>query len=90
MFIFDATAFIIFCVVLALVYGVLEVSDNQEFKTPQARLGIAVSIAIILTLIYSFFMSQGTETLLTDNYVDAGSRFNNVSGMDSLKTMADI
>ena len=35
-------------------------------------------------------MSQGNETLLTDNYVDAGSKFNSVSGMENIRAMADI
>ena len=76
--------------VLVLVYGILELSDNDNFKTVQSKGGVAISVAIILTLAYSYFISQGTETLLTDNYVDAGSKFNTVSGMENIRSMADI
>lgn len=90
MFIFDGTTLIVFCCVLVCVYGILEISDNENFKTIQSKGGVAILAAIIVTVGYSFFISQGTETLLTDNYVDAGAKFNTVSGMDTIKTMADI
>lgn len=90
MFIFDGTTFIVFVCVLVLVYGILEISDNENFKTVQSKGSVSVAVAVILTLAYSYFMSQGTETLLTDNYVDAGSKFNTVSGMENIRSMADI
>lgn len=90
MFIFDGTTFIVFVCVLVLVYGILEISNNENFKTVQSKGSVSVAVAIILTLAYSYFMSQGTETLLTDNYVDAGSKFNTVSGMENIRSMADI
>lgn len=90
MFIFDGTTFIVFVCILVLVYGILEISDNENFKTVQSKGSVSVAVAIILTLAYSYFMSQGTETLLTDNYVDAGSKFNTVSGMENIRSMADI
>lgn len=90
MFIFDGTTFIVFVSALVIVYGILEISDNENFKTVQSRGSVSVAVAVILTLAYSYFMSQGTETLLTDNYVDAGSKFNTVSGMENIRSMADI
>lgn len=90
MFIFDGATFIVFVCIFVLVYGILEISDNENFKTAQSKGGVAIAAAVILTLTYSYFMSQGTETLLTDNYVDAGSKFNTVSGMENIRSMADI
>ena len=90
MFIFDGTTFIVFVCVLVLVYGILEISDNEKFKTVQSKGIVSVAVAVIVTLAYSYFISQGTETLLTDNYVDAGSKFNTVSGMENIRSMADI
>jgi len=90
MFIFDATTFVLFVCILIIVYGVLEMSDNENFKTVQSKGIAAIATSVVLTLAYSYFMSQGTETLLTDNYVEAGSKFNTVSGMDNIKAMADI
>jgi hypothetical protein len=90
MFIFDGTTFVVFVCILVLVYGILEISDNENFKTVQSRGGASITAAVVLTLAYSYFMSQGTETLLTDNYVDAGSKFNTVSGMENIRSMADI
>lgn len=90
MFIFDGITFIVFVSVLVLVYGILEISDNENLKTVQSKGSVSVAVAVILTLVYSYFMSQGTETLLTDNYVDAGSKFNTVSGMENIRSMADI
>lgn len=90
MFIFDGTTFVVFISILLLVYGIIEISDNENFKTVQSKGGVSVAVAVMLTLAYSYFMSQGTETLLTDNYLDAGSKFNNVSGMENIRSMADI
>lgn len=90
MFIFDGTTFVVFFCIMVFVYGVLEVSDNENFKTVQSRGSVAVGASVILTLLYSYFMSPGTESLLTDNYVDAGSKFNTVSGMENIRLMADI
>ena len=90
MFIFDGTTFIVFVFILIIVYGILEMSDNENFKTIQSKGSVAIVISVVLTLVYSYFMSQGTETLLTDNYVDAGSKFNTISGMDNIRSMADI
>ena len=90
MFIFDGTTAIAFFCILVLVYGILEVSDNENFKTVQSKGFTAVFVATILTVLYGYFISQGSETLLTDNYVDAGSKFNTVSGMDNIRAMADI
>jgi hypothetical protein len=90
MFIFDGTTFVVFVCVIVIVYGILEISDNENFKTVQSKGGVSVAVAAAVTLAYSYFMSQGSETLLTDNYVDAGSRFNTVSGMDNIRSMADI
>ena len=90
MFIFDGTTFVVFVCILVFVYGILELSDNENFKTMQSKGGVSVAVAVILTLAYSYFMSQGSETLLTDNYVDAGSKFNTVSGMENIRSMADI
>tara|TARA_B100000497_G_C7289461_1_gene198790 strand:- start:124 stop:396 length:273 start_codon:yes stop_codon:yes gene_type:complete len=90
MFIFDGTTIVVFTCILILTYGILEVSDNENFKTVQSKGITAVIVSAILTVAYAYFMSQGSETLLTDNFVDAGSKFNTVSGMDSIRTMADI
>ena len=90
MFIFDGTTFVVFVCVLVLTYGILEISDNENLKTIQSKGGVSVIVAVILTLVYSYFMSQGTETLLTDNFVDAGTKFKTVSGMENIKAMADI
>lgn len=90
MFIFDGTTFVVFVCVIVIVYGILEISDNENFKTVQSKGGVSVAVATAVTLAYSYFMSQGSETLLTDNYVDAGSRFNTVSGMDNIRSIADI
>ena len=90
MFIFDGTTFVVFVIIMVLIYGILEISENENFKTVQSKGVVAVSVAVIVTLAYSYFMSQGTETLLTDNYVDAGSKFNNISGMENIRSMADI
>ena len=90
MFIFDGTTAIVFIIILVLIYVILEVSDNENFKTVQSKGMTAVGSSIFLTLVYSYFMSQGNETLLTDNYVDAGSKFNSVSGMENIRSMADI
>lgn len=90
MFIFDGTTAIAFFCILVLVYGILEVSDNENFKTVQSKGFTAVFVATLLTVLYGYFISQGSENLLTDNYVDAGSKFNTVSGMDNIRSMADI
>lgn len=90
MFIFDGTTAIVFIIILVIVYAILEVSDNENFKTVQSKGMTAVGASVVLTLGYSYFMSQGNETLLTDNYVDAGSKFNSVSGMENIRAMADI
>jgi hypothetical protein len=90
MFIFDGTTLVVFVCILVVVYGILEVSDNENFKTVQSKGFTAILVSAVFTVTYAYFMSQGTETLLTDNFVDAGTRFNTVSGMDSIKTMADI
>lgn len=90
MFIFDGTTIVVFTCILILTYGILEVSDNENFKTVQSKGITSVIVSAILTVAYAYFMSQGSETLLTDNFVDAGSKFNTVSGMDSIRTMADI
>lgn len=90
MFIFDGTTFVVFVFILVFVYVILEISDNENFKTVQSKGGVSVAVAVAVTLVYSYFMSQGSETLLTDNYVDAGSKFNTVSGMENIRSMADI
>lgn len=90
MFIFDGTALVVFVCILLVVYGILEVSDNENFKTVQSKGFTAILVSAVFTVIYAYSMSQGTETLLTDNFIDAGSKFNTVSGMDSIKAMADI
>lgn len=90
MFIFDGTTAIVFFCILVLVYGFLEVSENENFKTVQSKGFTAVFVALIFTVVYGYFMSQGSETLLTDSYVDAGSKFNTVSGMENIRAMADI
>lgn len=90
MFIFDGTIFIVFTCILVIVYGILEISDNENFKTVQAKGTAAVTVSLLLTLAYSYFIYQGAETLLTDNYVDAGSKFNTVSGIENIRAMADI
>ena len=90
MFIFDGTTFVVFVCILVFVYGILEISDNENFKTIPSKGGVSVAVAAAVTLAYSYFMSQGSETLLTDNFVDAGSKFNTVSGMENIRSMADI
>jgi hypothetical protein len=90
MFIVDVTTAVIFACIMAVVYGILEFSDNENFKTVQSKGTTAVLVAAIFTIAYAYFMSQGSETLLTDNYVDAGSKFNSVSGMENIRSMADI
>jgi len=90
MFIFDGNTLVVFVCILVIVYGILEVSDNENFKTVQSKGFTAILVSVVFTVIYAYFMSQGTETLLTDNFVDAGSKFNMVSGMDNIKAMADI
>ena len=90
MFIFDGTTLVVFVCILVITYGILEISDNENFKTVQSKGSVSVAVSVILTLAYSYFMSQGSETLLTDNFVDAGSKFNTVSGMENIRSMADI
>jgi len=90
MFIFDITTAVIFFVIFAVVYGILEISDNENFKTIQSKAGLGVVIASVVTAVYGCFMSQGTEKLLTDNFVDAGAKFNTLSGMDNIKAMAEV
>ena len=90
MFIFDGATFVIFLIIFISIYGILEIWDNENCKTIQAKGGVSVAIAVVLTLIYSYFIASGTEELLTDNFVDAGTKFNSVSGIDNIRSMADI
>lgn len=94
MFIFDGMTVVVFVCLFALVYGILEFSQgkNEEGKSKSVeyKIGVASVIAILCTVGYSYFMSQGSETLLSDSYVDAGANFNRLSGMESVKSIADI
>lgn len=90
MFIFDGTTAVVFVFILVIVYVILELSENEKFKTVQSKGSVSILAAAILTLLYAYFISTGSETLLPDSYVDAGSKFNTVSGIENIKSMAEI
>ena len=90
MFIFDVTTVIFVIVCFAITYAVLEYSNNENFQTMQSKIFMSLGVALVGGLFYSYFIASGTETLLSENFVDAGSKFGTVSGMDSIKAMADI
>tara|TARA_E500000178_G_C16461803_1_gene504794 strand:+ start:232 stop:486 length:255 start_codon:yes stop_codon:yes gene_type:complete len=84
MFIFDGMSLVVFVGALLVVYGILEVSDNENFKTQQSKVLTAIIVAILLTLIYSYFISTGTETLLTEPYVSAATSPTSVGALSAL------
>jgi hypothetical protein len=90
MFIFDVTTVIFAIVCFVITYAVLEYSNNQNFQTMESKIFMSLGVAVSGGLFYSYFIAGGTETLLSENFVDAGNKFGTVSGMDSIKAMADI
>lgn len=89
MFILDGVTMIIFLCVFALVYGILAYSENENFKTVESKIVISLIASLVVSITYAYFMSNGTEILLTDSYTDAASKFNGI-GMDSVKSIADV
>lgn len=90
MFIWDSTSIIVLIVSFIMVYAILEFTDNEAFKTVESKIFVSLAVAMIIAIGYAFFMSGGSEDLLNENYIDAASKFGALSGMDSIKAMADI
>lgn len=90
MFIWDSTSIIVLIVSFIMVYAILEFTDNEAFKTVESKIFVSLAVAMIIAIGYAFFMAGGSEDLLNENYMDAASRFGSLSGMDSIKAMADI
>lgn len=90
MFIWDYTTFIVFFVIYVIVYIVLDKLDNDAFKTTESKIYTSLGVGILITLIYSYFMSNGSETLLTVSFGEAGANFGEISGLTSLDPLANL
>lgn len=90
MFIWDYTTFVVFLVIYTIVYFILDNLHNEAFKTVESKIYTSLGVAILITLLYSYFMSSGTETLLSENFTEAASKFGEISGLTSLDPFANI
>lgn len=90
MFIWDSTSIMVLIFSFIVVYIILEFTDNEAFKTVESKIFVSLTVAMIVAIGYAFFMAGGSEDLLKENYIDAASKFGALSGMDSIRAMADI
>ena len=90
MFILDSTTVIIFFVAFAITYLVLHFSENSNFESTESKIITSLMVGIIMGIITGYFITNGNESLLSENFVDAGTKFGTVSGMESIKEMANI
>lgn len=90
MFIWDYTTFVVFLVIYIIVYFILDNLNNEAFKTIESKIYTSLGVAILITLVYSYFMSSGTETLLSETFTEAASNFGEISGLTSLDPLSNL
>lgn len=90
MFIWDYTTFVVFLVIYIIVYFILDNLNDEAFKTIESKIYVSLGVAILITLVYSYFMSSGTETLLSETFTEAASKFGEISGLTSLDPLSKL
>jgi hypothetical protein len=90
MLVVDSMSIIIFIVCVIISYTILDNLQLEEIESTYTKLLVSVCIGGVISLLYSSFLSEGSENLLNESFVDAGMKFGTVSGMDSIKNMAEI